>query len=44
MAIQRSARHLPAQFIRTAVAIGAVFLACQAQGDCISHRSKFVPG
>lgn len=31
MAIQRSARHLSAQFFYTAVAIGAVMLACQAQ-------------
>lgn len=31
MAIQRSARNIPAQVLRSAVAIGAVLLACQAQ-------------
>jgi len=31
MAIQRSVQHLPTQFFHTAVAIGAVMLACQAQ-------------
>ena len=43
MAIQRSARHLPAQFIRTAVAIGAVFLACQAQAVAPRHMAPAVP-
>ncbi|WP_338414256.1 hypothetical protein [uncultured Sphaerotilus sp.] len=33
MAIQHSVRHLSTQFFHTAVAIGAVMLACQAQAQ-----------